>query len=49
LIEDAPEDGWFYTGDLMREDEKGNLWFVSRKKHLIVRAGSNISPVEVGG
>jgi long-chain acyl-CoA synthetase len=45
--EGAPEDGWFYTGDLMRQDGKGNLWFVSRKKHLIVRGGSNISPVEV--
>jgi long-chain acyl-CoA synthetase len=47
LIEDAPKDGWFYTGDLMRQDEKGNLWFVSRKKYLIIRGGSNISPVEV--
>jgi acyl-CoA synthetase (AMP-forming)/AMP-acid ligase II len=26
---------------------KGNLWFVSRKKHLTIRGGSNISPVEV--
>jgi long-chain acyl-CoA synthetase len=47
LIEGAPEDGWFYTGDLMRQDGKGNLWFVSRKKYLIIRGGSNISPVEV--
>ena len=47
LIEGAPKDGWFYTGDLMRQDERGNLWFVSRKKHLIIRGGSNISPVEV--
>jgi acyl-CoA synthetase (AMP-forming)/AMP-acid ligase II len=47
LIEDAPKDGWFYTGDLMRQDDQGNLWFVSRKKHLIIRGGSNISPVEV--
>jgi long-chain acyl-CoA synthetase len=31
----------------MRQDGKGNLWFVSRKKHLIVRGGSDISPVEV--
>ena len=46
-IEGAPEGGWFHTGDLMRQDEKGNLWFVSRKKHLIIRGGSNISPVEV--
>jgi len=47
LLEDATKDGWFYTGDLMRQDEKGNLWFVSRKKHLIIRGGSNISPIEV--
>lgn len=31
----------------MREEEKGELWFVARKKDLIVRGGSNISPVEV--
>jgi long-chain acyl-CoA synthetase len=47
LIQDAPVDGWFHTGDLMRQDEKGNLWFISRKKHLIIRGGSNISPIEV--
>jgi len=47
LIEDTPKDGWFHTGDLMREDGEGNLWFVSRKKFLIIRGGSNISPVEV--
>jgi acyl-CoA synthetase (AMP-forming)/AMP-acid ligase II len=46
-IKDAPSEGWFHTGDLMRQDEKGDLWFVGRKKHLIIRGGSNISPVEV--
>ena len=46
-IKDAPTEGWFPTGDLMRQDEKGDLWFVARKKHLIIRGGSNISPVEV--
>jgi long-chain acyl-CoA synthetase len=46
-IKDAPKEGWFHTGDLMRQDEKGNLWFVARKKHLIIRGGSNISPVEI--
>jgi len=46
-IKDAPKEGWFHTGDLMRQDEKGDLWFVARKKHLIIRGGSNISPVEV--
>lgn len=46
-IKDAPKEGWFHTGDLMRQDENGDLWFVSRKKHLIIRGGSNISPVEI--
>jgi acyl-CoA synthetase (AMP-forming)/AMP-acid ligase II len=46
-IKDAPKEGWFHTGDLMRQDEKGDLWFVARKKHLIIRGGSNISPVEI--
>jgi long-chain acyl-CoA synthetase len=46
-LKDAPKEGWFHTGDLMRQDEKGGLWFVSRKKQLIIRGGSNISPVEI--
>jgi len=47
VIKDAPRDGWWCSGDLMRQDEKGDLWFVSRKKDLIIRGGSNISPIEV--
>ncbi|TPI51907.1 acyl--CoA ligase [Mesorhizobium sp. B3-1-7] len=46
-IEGAPNEGWYQTGDLMRQDEEGNLWFMGRKKDIIVRGGSNISPVEV--
>jgi len=46
-IKDAPKEGWFHTGDLMRQDENGDLCLVSREKHLIIRGGSNISPVEV--
>jgi long-chain acyl-CoA synthetase len=41
------EDGWYRSDDMMRRDEKGDFWFVSRRKDLIVRAGSNISPLEV--
>jgi acyl-CoA synthetase (AMP-forming)/AMP-acid ligase II len=46
-ITHAPKGGWFYTGDLMRQDEMGDLWFISRKKQLIIRGGSNIAPVEI--
>ena len=46
-IEDAKPDGWFHTGDLMRRGEGDELWFVGRRKELIVRGGSNIAPVEV--
>lgn len=46
-IEPCGVDGWLATGDIMRQDERDELWFVSRKKDLIVRGGSNISPIEV--
>jgi len=46
-IEDAPKDGWFRTGDLMRQGDGDDLWFVSRKKDVIIRGGLNISPVEI--
>jgi long-chain acyl-CoA synthetase len=46
-IDAATTDGWFRTGDLMRQGEMDELWFIGRKKELIIRGGSNISPVEV--
>jgi long-chain acyl-CoA synthetase len=46
-IEDATRDGWYHSGDLMRRGEGDELWFVGRKKDIIIRGGSNISPVEV--
>jgi long-chain acyl-CoA synthetase len=39
--------GWYHTGDLMRRGEGDDLWFVSRKRDIIIRGGTNISPVEV--
>ena len=41
------KDGWFHSGDLVRENCDGYLWFRGRKKEVIVRGGSNISPQEV--
>lgn len=40
-------DGWLDTGDVMRIDEDGYLWFCGRKKQIIIHDGSNISPQEV--
>jgi long-chain acyl-CoA synthetase len=39
--------GWLHTGDLGARDEDGFLRFKGRKKEIIIRAGSNISPQEV--
>jgi long-chain acyl-CoA synthetase len=39
--------GWFHTGDVARIDKEGFYWFVGRKKEIIIRGGSNISPLEV--
>ena len=46
-IDGATPDGWFHTGDLMRQGEGDELWFVGRRKDLIIRGGSNIAPAEV--
>jgi acyl-coenzyme A synthetase/AMP-(fatty) acid ligase len=40
---------WLDSGDLMRCDDEGYLWFFGRKKQIIVHDGSNISPFEVEG
>ena len=39
--------GWFHTGDIVRQDADGYLYFVDRKKNVIRRSGENISAVEV--
>jgi acyl-CoA synthetase (AMP-forming)/AMP-acid ligase II len=45
--EESLKGGWYRTGDLMRRGEGDELWFVARKKDIIIRGGTNISPVEV--
>lgn len=40
-------DGWIRTGDVGRIDDDGFLWMDGRKKDIIVREGSNISPAAV--
>ncbi len=41
------KDGWFSTGDLMRQDADGYLYFVERRKEMIKSSGFNILPGEV--
>jgi long-chain acyl-CoA synthetase len=41
------ENGWLHTGDLAWQDNEGYYWFVGRRKEIIIRGGSNISPLEV--
>lgn len=45
--DEAWQGGWFHTGDMVRRDESGSLYFVDRKKNVIRRSGENISAVEV--
>lgn len=39
--------GWFHTGDIVRADAQGYLYFVDRRKNVIRRSGENIAAVEV--
>jgi len=38
---------WFHTGDMVRIDEDGELFFVDRRKDYLRRRGENISSMEV--
>jgi acetyl-CoA synthetase len=38
---------WYLTGDLMRQDEAGHLFFVSRNDDIITSAGYRIGPADV--
>jgi len=41
------EDGWLHTGDVVREDEDGFLFFVDRRKDMIKTGGENVFAKEV--
>jgi acyl-CoA synthetase (AMP-forming)/AMP-acid ligase II len=39
--------GWLHTGDLVRRDDDGHLYFVDRAKDVIKTGGENVSSTEV--
>lgn len=41
------KDGWMRTGDMMKKDENGYFYLMSRKKDMIKSGGENIFPQEV--
>lgn len=43
----AFEGDWFKTGDLVKRDQEGWYYFVSRKKDIIRRRGENIAALEL--
>ncbi len=40
-------DDWYRSGDLVREDDDGHLWFIGRSDDVIKTAGHLIGPFEV--
>ena len=44
---EAMRNGWFHSGDLVRQDEEGYLYVVDRKKDMINTGGENVYSAEV--
>lgn len=40
-------EGWFRTGDLVRFDTEGHMWWVDRRKEMIKYKGYSIAPAEL--
>jgi len=40
-------DGWFHTGDLVKQDEGGYFYVVDRKKNMYISGGENVFPSEI--
>ncbi len=44
---DTIKDGWFYTGDIVRQDSEGFFYVMDRKKNMYISGGENVYPAEV--
>jgi acyl-CoA synthetase (AMP-forming)/AMP-acid ligase II len=47
LTAEAFRDGWFRTGDVVRQDEEGMVYIVDRIKDMIITGGENVASREV--
>ena len=45
--EAVDKDGWYYTGDMARLDDKGNIYLAGRSKDMFISGGYNIYPREI--
>jgi len=45
--ESYTDDGWFRTGDAVRQDTEGCLYIVDRYKDMYISGGENVYPTEV--
>lgn len=43
----AIRNGWFFTGDLAKQDDEGFIYIVDRMKDMIITGGENVYPIEV--
>jgi acyl-CoA synthetase (AMP-forming)/AMP-acid ligase II len=41
------KNGWLHTGDMVKLDSDGFIWYVDRKKDIIITGGENIFPVDL--
>ena len=47
--ETISDDGWLYTGDIVRMNESGCVWILDRKKELIKYKAFQVPPAELEG
>ncbi len=47
LFEEVMFEGYFRTGDLVKYDNEGDYYIVSRKKDMYISGGENVYPAEV--